>query len=316
MTCYNPMLMYQSKKLNPQTGKTIIVSNPGTKYNDYVPINIPCGKCVGCLMQRSRQWAVRCMLEASLWTKNCFITLTYAPEHLPENGTLVKEHFVLFMKRLRKKYGYGIRFFQCGEYGESGHRPHYHACLFNFDFPDKVLWRKSESGALLYRSPSLEKLWTYGFSTIGDVTEKSAAYVARYVLKKYDANYMPLPPPDGCISEYTNMSRKPGIAHGWFQKYYQDVYPLDLVVLNEKFKSKPPRYFDNLMEKIDESLMNVIRVQRTEAVQAALEAQYPDDIEEIRYWFRCRDYLDRLKVQEEVMRLRVKKLKRGYECEK
>ena len=161
MTCYHPIPAWRlSGERDPTTGKWPITFD-ATKGNPLLPVSIPCGKCVGCLMARSRQWAVRCVLEASLWTKNCFITLTYAPEHLPENGSLVKEHFTLFMKRLRKKYGEGIRFFQCGEYGSKGDRPHYHACLFNFDFPDKQIWKRSESGALLYRSSSLEKLWPF-----------------------------------------------------------------------------------------------------------------------------------------------------------
>lgn len=290
-------------------------ASPGRNIDDWEPISLPCGKCPGCLMQRSRHWALRCMLEASLWTRNCFITLTYSPQNLPPNGSLVKEHFTLFMKRLRKKYGDGIRFFQCGEYGTKGLRPHYHACLFNFDFDDKYLWRQSDSGALLYRSPSLEKLWPYGFSTIGDVTEKSAAYVARYVLKKYDAEYRSIRLPKGCIPSYVNMSRKPGIAHDWFMRYWRDVYPLDLVVLNDDFKTIPPRYFDSLMDKIDEDMMNQIREKRKVMSQENLIRQYPEDIEEIRYWSQCQPHLDRLKVEEEVLRLRIKKLKRGYEIE-
>jgi hypothetical protein len=41
--------------------------------------------------------------EASLHIFNSFITLTYDPEHLPEDGSLNVLHFQKFMKRLRKK---------------------------------------------------------------------------------------------------------------------------------------------------------------------------------------------------------------------
>ena len=315
MACSNPFVRWKSKKPNPITGKYLIFASPGNKTSEWEPISLPCGKCPGCLMQRSRQWSMRCMLEASLWTRNCFITLTYSPQYLPPNGSLVKKHFTLFMKRLRKKYGDGIRFFQCGEYGSKGLRPHYHACLFNFDFDDKYLWRKSDSGALLYRSPSLEKLWPYGFSTIGDVTEKSAAYVARYVLKKYDEEYRSIPLPDGCIPSYVNMSRRPGIAHDWFMKYWKDVYPLDLVVLDDNFKMLPPRYFDSLLEKIDSELMLLIREKRKRFALDNLCRLYPEDVEEIRYGYLPKSHLDRLKVEEQVLRLRINKLKRGYEIE-
>ena len=319
MTCYNPSLAWKSKNVLRSTGKYDIVF-PSDKLiidtKKYDPIHIPCGKCVGCLMDRARTWAVRCVLEASLWTKNCYITLTYNDENLPENGTLVKEHFVLFMKRLRKKYGDGIRFFQCGEYGTLNHRPHYHACLFNFDFPDKVVWKKGESGSILYRSPSLEKLWPYGFSSIGEVTVKSAAYVARYCLKKYDHDtYRRQPPPPGCIDEYTNMSRKPGIASGWFEKYVDDVYNSDCLVVSEKLKCKPPRYFDSLMDRIAPEYMVGVRDRRSEAALASLLKLYPADEEELRYWMTCNEHRSRLKVEEDVMRIRVEKLKRGYESE-
>jgi hypothetical protein len=124
------------------------------------------------------------MHEAKMHPKNCFITLTYNNEHLPSDGSLNYEVFQLFMKRLRKKYGKGIRFYMCGEYGDKLGRPHFHACLFGHDFADKKLWKTTDSKSKLYRSAELEKLWPYGFSSVGDVTFESAAYVARYIMKK------------------------------------------------------------------------------------------------------------------------------------
>ena len=118
-----------------------------------------------------------------MYDDNCFITLTYSNQHIPADGSLDVRVFQKFMKRLRKRFGDGIRFYHCGEYGSLLGRPHYHACLFNFDFPDKYLW-KENNGQKLYRSPSLEELWPYGYSSIGTVTFESAAYVARYILKR------------------------------------------------------------------------------------------------------------------------------------
>jgi hypothetical protein len=161
------------------------------------------------------------------------------------------------MKRLRKKYGKGIRFYHCGEYGEKYGRPHYHACLFNFDFPDKKLWKIS-NGQRLYISNALQDLWSdpktgepLGFCTIGDVTFESAAYVARYIMKKIngdqaDGHYVD---PDGvCIKpEYTTMSRRPGVGRGWYEKFGEYTYDHDHVVLNGK-KMKPPKYYDNVLK--------------------------------------------------------------------
>ena len=140
----------------------------------------------------------------------------------------------------------------CGEYGENRGRPHFHACLFNIDFDDKRVWRKTSQGHPVWRSPSLEALWPHGFSEIGSVTFQSAACVARYIMKKAtgrnsEAAYEWVDPTTGEVHsrtpEFTKMSLKPGIAEGWIPKYMSDVYPHDCVVINGR-KCKPPRYYD------------------------------------------------------------------------
>lgn len=72
------------------------------------PIKLPCGQCLGCRLDYSREWAVRCTHESLLHKENSFITLTYDDEHLPEDGGLVKKHWQDFCKRLRKKKPFGI----------------------------------------------------------------------------------------------------------------------------------------------------------------------------------------------------------------
>ena len=170
---------------------------------------VACGQCVGCRLERSRQWAIRCVHESQMHEQNCFITLTYSDEFLPENGSLQLKHFQDFMKRLRFHVGGGIRFFHCGEYGEENGRPHHHAIIFNHDFADKKVW-KTNNGVVLYRSKILEELWPYGFATVGCVSFESAAYVARYITKKVngdmaDSHYL------GREPEYITMSRRPGV---------------------------------------------------------------------------------------------------------
>ena len=158
MPCFHPLTAYQSSD-----GSISFVERKG---GDIVrSLSLPCGQCVGCRLERSRQWAMRCMHEASLYSRNCFITLTYNNEHLPSDNSLQYPDFQKFMKRLRKRFNgvdrsanpdsndqFPIRFYMCGEYGETFGRPHYHACLFNFDFPDKTLYRRSPSGSFIYRS--------------------------------------------------------------------------------------------------------------------------------------------------------------------
>ena len=174
MVCMRPINAYKHRA---DDGKNKIYFSSAPRNS--VRLKLPCGKCIGCLLERSRQWAVRCIHEASLHNQNCFLTLTYDDYHLPPGGSLCKETFVKFMKRLRKRCGIGIRFFQCGEYGEKLKRPHHHVCLFGYDFPDKYVYGKSKSGHFLYRSSLLEELWPFGFCTIGELTKETAGYTAR-----------------------------------------------------------------------------------------------------------------------------------------
>lgn len=152
MPCYFPMQGFRSKTLT-DNGKRKIVFSKNQGFED-LPVTLPCGQCIGCRLEHSRQWAIRCLHEASLHEHNCFLTLTFDDEHLPKSESLDVRDLQLFMKRLRKEYGKGIRFYACGEYGEKYYRPHYHLCLFNHDFHDKYLWKMSNDKPL-YRSKSL-----------------------------------------------------------------------------------------------------------------------------------------------------------------
>lgn len=241
------------------------------------PVEVPCGQCIGCRLEKARQWAVRCIHEAQMHDENSFITLTYSPEHLPQGATLVKKHYQNFMKRLRNHFKpKEIKFYACGEYGDLHGRPHYHACLFGVDFHDKEIlrgsnlrWTKNhfQKGDIhtLYRSPTLEKLWPFGWSTIGEVTFESAGYVARYVMKKItgemaDDHY------NGKTPEFALMSMRPGLGKSWYDKYKTDVYPKDFFTING-VKNKPPRYYDSLLERENPALYDALKVKRREKVK-------------------------------------------------
>lgn len=274
MPCYYPIRGWRAKRRNPN-GKRSIVFRKGEGYGD-MPIDVPCGQCIGCRLEHSRKWAVRCMHEAQMHEDNSFITLTYCDEKIPEYSNLQKSHFQKFMMRIRKKYGKGIKYYACGEYGEQTLRPHYHACLFGLDFKDKTLWKESNEHPL-YVSEELNKLWTdpkdnqpYGWASIGTVTFESAAYVARYCMKKRkgkdkDVYYEFHDPVTGeviCLQpEFALMSRKPGIGKAWLEKFQTDVYPSDSIIVNYK-ETKPPRYYDNLYEKDAPRTMAIVKAQR------------------------------------------------------
>jgi len=258
MPCYFPLQAWRTGRLG-SADRAIVFKRPKVESADMFPLKLPCGQCVGCRLERSRQWAVRCMHEASLYERNCFITLTYDDAHSPDDGGLVQADFQKFMKRLRKDANRsGIRYFHCGEYGDRYGRPHYHACLFDYDFDDKVHFRTTPRGDVLYRSPVLERLWPYGHSMIGSVTFESAAYVARYVMKKVtgkaaDEHYVDKSTGVLREPEYVTMSRGSksigtgGIGKGWFQKYKLDINPRDYAVVRG-VKQRPPRYYDGLYE--------------------------------------------------------------------
>lgn len=250
-------------------------------------MSVPCGNCIGCRAQRSKEWAIRCMHEASLHRNNSFITLTYNDESLPMYGTLVKAHFQKFMKRLRKAFPYQkIRYYMCGEYGDHGGglgRPHYHALLFGLDFHDKKLWEEKE-GSKYYRSRELERLWPFGYSNITDVNFKTAAYVARYVMKKINGELAEdhYQKPDiytgelkQVIPEYNSMSLKPGIAAEWYKNFKNDVFPHDYVVINGK-KMKTPRYYVNQLKKEDEELHDKIKAERKKQALKNKEEHSPE----------------------------------------
>lgn len=246
-------------------------------------------------MEQARQWTVRILNEMQMHEKNCFITLTYDPKHLPQNNSLNKQDFQLFMKRLRKKYGPSIRFFQCGEYGEEFRRPHHHACIFNHHFPDQYHW-ETRGGVHLFRSADLETLWGLGFCTIGALTPESAAYVARYVVKKQSGAQAPFHY-HGRSPEHITMSRRPGIGKSWFEKYQGDVTTSDQVVISNTLTLRTPRYYDSLYDKINPQHMERIKKQRLAKVNTADNTPA------------------RLQVKETLLNIKLKQQKRVIECQ-
>ncbi len=246
MACYHPIDCWRVPDASSKSGFRIVFGSPASPpERGAEPCTIPCGKCIGCRLAHSRQWAVRCVHEASLHDRNCFLTLTFDDAHLPASGSVSVRDVQLFLKRLRKALSYQnikIRFFACGEYGDKNQRPHYHLIIFNYDFSDdRQLLRQTPYGSL-YISDFLFSLWPYGFHTIGNVTFKSCAYVARYVTKKVYGKDAPAHY-QGRTPEFITMSRKPGIAHDWIVKYYADVYNYDRVVLPDGMITRPRRTY-------------------------------------------------------------------------
>jgi hypothetical protein len=207
----------------------------------YLQLLIPCRSCLACRINKSRDWVIRSVHEASLWQHNCFITLTYSPEHMPPGAGLKHEDFQLFMKRLRvtaeRKFGFkDIRYLMCGEYGKTTLRPHYHAILFNLDFPDKQPIGRGGGGYMRYESPMLRELWALGHTEVGTASEESMGYVARYTFKKaaeFDnivdkTRLATIDLQTGEFHarkpEYVRSSRRPGIGTSWLERFHEDCW--------------------------------------------------------------------------------------------
>ena len=261
MACYHP-----AKAVRLRDGNVKFVSQSTV---DGELMTLPCGQCVGCRLEHSRQWAIRCLDEAQMHKSNCFITLTTSVESVQKYGrSLNLDAFQKFMKRFRKEvFPTRIRFFHCGEYTKS-YLPHYHALIFGYDFPDRKYWSMNNSGShKLYRSETLERLWPYGYSLIGDVSFESAAYVARYVLKKVigsrdDQDRLIMKDTGEVLAnEYVTMSRRPGIGRSWYDKYKSDVYPLGNRVVRG-LNMRPPKYYDTLYALDDPSNFELLKFDR------------------------------------------------------
>lgn len=286
MPCYHPLQAYQC-------ADGLVVFSELGRYDLVRSMQLNCGQCIGCRLERSRQWAMHCVHEASLYEQNCFITLTYNDEHVPPEGSLLYRDFQLFMKRLRRRFfSSKIRYFMCGEYGEDLGRPHFHACLFNFNFADKTPWRTVTSGTRLFRSPDLELLWPSGFSSIGEVTFESAAYVARYVMKKVtgeaaDAHYF------GREPEFCHMSLKPGIGSDWLRLYWPEVVTHGTCRFNG-IDVSPPRFYTRRMKRLE--AWEKVEFARDIAAHAVADGENSDE---------------RLAAKERVATARIGRLKRS-----
>lgn len=276
MPCYKPLKAYKCLNRFTENGKHhIILGVEGEGNEEHMPIEIACGQCIGCRISSSREWALRICHEGANVPCTA-IALTYNDENLPYRATLTrgeKSDFTLFMKRLRKSLEpKKIRFFQCGEYGDIDQRPHHHAILFNHEFPDKE-FLKTKDGNPVYYSKTLEKIWGKGFCSISDFCFETAAYIARYCVKKvtgdraaehyvrYDTEtdemYYLEP-------EYITMSTHPGIGRDWHKRFSGDTHKNFLTHRGKK--CKVPRYYDRLLEASDPEMLKLMKLDRARRV--------------------------------------------------
>lgn len=270
---YHPAKVYSGKDA-PNDLETLKLYSAG-RYKQQI---IPCGKCIGCRLDYSREWANRGYLESLEYDNNYFVTITYDEEHLPQpneiidnngitwyndgtwtGGTLVPEHLTQFIKNVRQimKRNYnedGIRFMACGEYGTEGARPHYHIIFFNLNLPQETFYNTRIINKEIYwQNTVIERAWNKGISNISQATWNTIAYTARYITKKINGEYSEeLYHANGKEKEFMRVSRMPGIGQNYYDKHKEEIYKNDSITIKNKkgiVTCKPPTYFDRLYEK-------------------------------------------------------------------
>lgn len=244
-------------------------------------LTVPCGRCMGCRIDKARHWTVRVAHETQLHDESVFVTLTYSDQNLPDPPSVSRRDCQLWIKRLRKELGSNlIRYFGCGEYGGRQGRPHYHFIIFGHSFrEDRYPWATSKSGLIEYRSPLLEKTWGHGHCTLSDITPSSGGYVARYTTKKTATNRDRINAQTGELytvdPEFLLMSRRPGIGAGWFDRHSPDLFPNNFAVINGTKFPVPPYYWDKLQKIAEETgdyeLVDLVKTRRQEALQLLTE---------------------------------------------
>lgn len=282
-------------------------------------IEIPCGQCIGCRLDYSRQWADRCLVEMKDHSSNYFLTLTYDDAHLPINeyldketgavepiATLVKRDFQLFMKRLRKNYKYDnkLRFFAAGEYGEHTARPHYHAIIFGLILDDLIFYKRL-GDFNYYTSPFLDGVWKNGYVVVASANWATCAYVARYIVKKQKGETKSIYSDFNFEPEFSLMSRKPGIGKDFFDKNYQRFIEEDKIFISTPEGSKDlklNKYYRRLLDGVDPEESIVVKER---LARAARNIHYHKQLKS------SQSYLDLLSSEELNKLDKVKILKRG-----
>lgn len=289
MSCNFPVKMYWTGEYT-KNGKKVWTSDSSKGYSDFTTVR-PCGQCLGCRLSNSFQNALRSVCEAQLYQYNTFITLTVSDEYMPKvfpGGGLSKRPWQLFAKKLLKKYegytyverpdwwscsrnwnNYPIRFLQCGEYGSQLMRPHYHAIIYNWQPPTLKPW-DTRAGYTLFRSPELEELWPFGYSTCCPANFETASYITRYVTKKVtgkmsDEHYFNPLTGEFMQPEYLNFPRGYGLGRLWLDRYGEAAYNRGFMVL-KGHKTRTPNYFDNIFDLTNPA--DVARVRRERKRQA------------------------------------------------
>lgn len=253
MPCYRPLTGWN--KLGGGLTSRKSASNGST-------LTVPCGQCIGCRLDKQRDWTARICHEARLWPVNAWLTITYDEANLPWDQSLNLRHWQLFIKHLRRDLApRQIRFIAQGEYGDQTGRPHYHAVVFNYSSGDLKIWKPRDGMAPIFLAPRLTALWKKGNVFESPFEPGCANYIAAHCVKRLSQEKAE---ESGLLQrlhlqtgewitarpEFWVMSRRPGIGAGYFDRYADELWTHDSVILHNR-EASVPRYYNRLMEEAD-----------------------------------------------------------------
>lgn len=314
MPCYHPIIAYDVTDYSSNPDKvSLTFSKPRTAELEEEMerqgrrVQLPCRHCVGCRLDHAKEWANRILLEQNYHGSSYFVTLTYDDEHLPHgygtdpstgeiisvHATLVKADLQKFFKRLRKVTKQQVSYYCAGEYGSRTYRPHYHCIIFGLELNDLKQIKRNFNNDSYFVSPTIEKLWPFGIHVIGRVTMESAAYVARYTIKKathgFTKEYYEIA---GIEPEFQTMSRKVAIGRRFYDdninKFNHSTFSVSTPTGGVKMMM--PEYFRKKYKEIDPFLS--VKKSRAFFVNAAYRRKVKMSLTDL-------DYCDILSIEEE-----------------
>ena len=255
MACTNPVpVRFGDTTAN---GKKEIIFKWKGDQTEYDSL-LPCGKCEPCIAMKRAEWGIRIYHESLTHERNCFLTLTYDEDHLPEDCKIDKDHVRQFIRKAREDKP--IRYFACGEYGEKYGRPHYHICLFGEDYR-AMSWRIGNDG--MYCNNFLEEIWNKGQITAAPLTPGSAMYTAGYVQKKINDS-----------DTFNLMSRSPPIGKPWLLDNLHRLGNRDTITINGKEHPLPRKYYEWAPEHLQHIKASYQPINRTTGEMRSREQNF------------------------------------------
>ena len=279
MSCYHPMQVWY------RPGEKVKFSKPKEHLPLYRLITIPCGQCIGCKLDHSKDWVCRLLMELETNPNAIFLTLTYDDKNCPIE--LKKRDLQNFFKRLRHYFkDRKIKYYACGEYGPNTFRPHYHLIIFGLDFFELDKHKLRDN---LYTSDIISKIWKKGFISFNAVDSTNIAYTTHYTLKKaFKQTYDVMKTKNMIIAPEFQVCSK-GLGLDYFNLKKDDILANNGHLFFSGIEYSLPRYF---IDKLGEDSKDYKRIKKYNSDLASVYtiAHSIDD-----NWKNEKDKLDKIK---------------------